>query len=82
MAALSIRITVLPSFGSSLLKRGGVAVQMRKMKGKKITLIGPLNCSWLSRGNIRVQIFFGWILEYAGCEPPEECRADQGETAD
>lgn len=43
MAALSVRITVLPSFGSSLLKRGGVAAQMRKMKGeKKLLLLVPL----------------------------------------
>lgn len=82
MAALSVRITVLLSFGSSLLKRGGVAVQKRKIKGKKIVLLGLFDCSWLSNSNIRVQLFFGWILEYAGYEPPEECRADQGENAD
>lgn len=42
MAALSVRITVLLSFGSSLLKRGGVAVQKRKIKGKKLFFLVSL----------------------------------------
>lgn len=42
MAAPSVRITLLPSFGSSLLKRGGVTVQMRKTRGKKLLLLVPL----------------------------------------
>lgn len=65
-----------------LYEREVVSQFKREKLREKIVLLGLFDCSWLSNSNIRVQLFFGWILEYAGYEPPEECRADQGENAD